>query len=168
MNCKGFTKTGHPCEAPTGADGWCFTHRPDPEAQALRQEARRRGGSVCKARTLEQVEVRFESAADIAGLLANITQWVLTGQVDAKTGNAAVYSASAALRAFAQGTEAKEPDDLSQVAQRLADFLEEQVRRMESDSIRELVARLRHSEPDDEEGRDYRMSDRGDKREVVS
>jgi len=145
--CQGFSKVGKPCQMDAGADGWCFSHRPDPEAQALRQEARRKGGLQGRAKTLgpAQLEVRFESAQDVTRLLADICQWVLTGQVDAKTGNAAVYAASATLRAFAQGTEGAETGDSSQIAQQLADFLEEQVDRMETDSIRALVARLRHT-----------------------
>ena len=105
MQCKGFKKSGARCAAAAGADGWCFLHRPDPEAQAARQDARSRGGQVGKARTLEpdQVEVRFESTQDVTHLLADICQWVLTGQVDAKTANAVVYAASAALRSLDQG-----------------------------------------------------------------
>ncbi|MBI2505055.1 MAG: hypothetical protein HYW07_17695 [Candidatus Latescibacteria bacterium] len=165
--CRGFTKAGQPCQMVAGADGWCFNHRPDPEAAEARREARSRGGSVGKAHTLDQVDVRFESAPDVTRLLANICQWVLTGQVDAKTANSAVYAASAALRAFAQDTEATEPDTPYQVAQRLADFLEEQAERMEMDSIRALVARLRHTETEDETGYDGHMENRGEQREVI-
>lgn len=103
--CKAFTKDGKLCRMPGGADGWCFNHRPDPEAQAAQQAARSRGGKVGKARTLDpdQVEVNFESTQDVTHLLADICQWVLTGRVDAKTANAVVYAASAALRSLDQG-----------------------------------------------------------------
>ena len=149
--CRGFTKSGQPCQMVAGADGWCFNHRPDPEAEQARREARIRGGSVGKARTLnpEQVEVRFESSRDVTTLLADLCQWVLTGQVDAKTANSAVYAASAALRTFDQSGvpagAAEEPGDPHTQAQLLADFLEEQAERMETDSIRELVAALRRT-----------------------
>ena len=165
--CRGFTKSGQPCQMVAGADGWCFNHRPDPEAEQARREARSRGGAVGKAHTLDQVEVRFESAPDITRLLADICQWVLTGQVDTKTANSAVYAASAALRAFAQGTEATEPADPSQVRQDLANFLEEQADSMATDSIRVLVARLRRTETEDETGYDDHVEERGERREVV-
>lgn len=149
--CRGFTKSGQPCQMVAGADGWCFNHRPDPEAEQARREARSRGGSVGKAHTLDQVDVRFESAPDVTRLLADICQWVLTGQVDAKTANSAVYAASAALRTFAQdGSPAGEdPEDPHMLAQQLADFLEEQAERMETDSIRELVTALRRTQETD-------------------
>ena len=90
---------------PAGADGWCWNHRPDPEADIERQEARSRGGKVGKARVLEPdaVAVDFQSTQDVTVLLSSICEWVLTGQVDAKTANAVVYAASAALRSLDQG-----------------------------------------------------------------
>lgn len=103
--CQGYTRAGHPCKMHAGSDAWCFNHRPGPEAEAERLEAASRGGKVGKARTLapEDVEVRFDSAQAVTGLLASICQWVLTGQVDPKTANAAVYAAGTALRGLDQG-----------------------------------------------------------------
>ncbi len=103
--CQGYTKSGLPCKANAGADGWCWTHRPDPEAAEARRLARSAGGKAGKARTLNPgaVRVRFSSARDITGLLASICGWVLTGQIDSKTANAGVYAASAALRSLDAG-----------------------------------------------------------------
>jgi len=105
MNCKGYTKNGTPCEATAGADGWCFHHRPDAEAQAARQDARRKGGQVGKARTLDpsELNVDFRTAQDVTELLSSICEWVLTGRLDSKTANAGVYAISAALRFLDQG-----------------------------------------------------------------
>lgn len=105
IRCKGYAKSGKPCRMPAGSDGWCFKHRPGAEAEALRLAATSAGGSVGKARTLspDEVEVRFESAQDVTGLLASICQWVLTGAIDPKVANAATYTASAALRGLDAG-----------------------------------------------------------------
>jgi len=114
MQCKGFKKDGTPCEAPAGADGWCFHHRPDPETEAARQEARSKGGQVGKARTLDPgaVQVDFQTTRDVTELLSSLCEWVLTGQIDAKTANAVVYAASAALRSLDQGDIEQRLEDL--------------------------------------------------------
>lgn len=87
------------------ADGWCWAHRPGPEAEDARRDAAREGGKVGTARTLspEEVSVKFGSAQDVTGILASICQWVLSGQIDPKVANAAVYAASAALRSLDAG-----------------------------------------------------------------
>ena len=104
--CKGFTKTGKQCQMKAGADGWCFNHRPGVEAEEKRQAARSTGGKVGKAATLTSaaVKVSFDSAQDVTALLASVTGWVLTGQIDPKVANAAVYASSAALRSLDQGS----------------------------------------------------------------
>jgi len=63
------------------------------------------GGKAGRARTLdnEEFEVRFDRAQDVTDLLASVCEWVLTGQVDVKVANAAVYAASAALRSLDAG-----------------------------------------------------------------
>lgn len=155
--CRGFTKSGQPCQMMAGEDGWCFNHRPDPAAEEARREARSRGGSVGKARTLDltQVAVRFKSAQDVTNLLADLCQWVLTGQVDVKTANSAVYAASAALRTFDRGGipagAGAAPDNISQQARDLANWIEEQAERMETDSIRLLASALRDTPNTDPE-----------------
>ncbi len=103
--CRGFAKNRKPCQMPAGSDGWCFNHRPDPEANAIRQEARSRGGQVGKARTLnpDEVSVDFQTTQDVTELLSSICEWVLTGRLDPKTSNAIVYAASAALRSLDKG-----------------------------------------------------------------
>ena len=103
--CKGFTKSGQPCKMDAGKDGWCFNHRPGAEAEAERQTARSTGGKVGKAATLspEDVKVSFDSAQSVTALLASVTEWVLTGRIDPKVANAAVYASSAALRSLDVG-----------------------------------------------------------------
>jgi len=97
---------------PAGADGWCFNHRPG--AEAAREEARRQGGKVGKARTLDPgaVQVDFQTTRDVTELLSSLCEWVLTGQIDAKTANAVVYAASAALRSLDQGDIEQRLEDL--------------------------------------------------------
>ena len=103
--CKGYTKAGEPCRMKAGADGWCFNHRPGPEAEEARKEAARKGGRTGRAQTLspEEVKVEFDSAQDVTGLLGSVCEWVLSGQIDARVANAAVYAASAALRSLDAG-----------------------------------------------------------------
>jgi hypothetical protein len=112
--CQGFRKDGKRCGMHAGADGWCVNHRPGSEAEKARYETARAGGRVGRARTRapEDVTVKYESAADVTCLLASVTAWVLTGAIDSKVANAAVYAASAALRSLDQGEIEKQLDEL--------------------------------------------------------
>ncbi len=106
--CKGKKKNGQPCGATAGADGYCFRHRPGKDAAAARKEASARGGKGGRMAppTLDESEVEsisFDGAKSITDFCCRVAQWVLSGQIDAKSGNCAILAASTALRSLDTG-----------------------------------------------------------------
>ena len=105
--CQGKTKTGNPCKARPGSDGFCFRHRPGSEAEEARLEASSKGGRGGRwAPVLDETEVSdisFDGAQSITTFCACVAKWTLSGRIESKTANAVILAASTALRSLDAG-----------------------------------------------------------------
>jgi hypothetical protein len=96
--CKATAASGSPCSAqPVGADGYCYWHSPELEAE--RDAARRRGGSARSnaSRAKRQMAGAGLTPAEIQGYVALAMKGVLSGKIEPGVGNAVASLARAAV-----------------------------------------------------------------------
>ena len=116
--CKAKTRHGTPCRMKPGASGYCFAH--DPERDAARTSARRRGGLrragllaravlsdrlISNGRTAidEAGPVELRTPDEVRGLLAETIQHARTGRLDCRIAATVGSLAGVLLRAVEQG-----------------------------------------------------------------
>ena len=109
MQCHATTKTGKRCEGFTlSGSNFCFAH--DPNHEEERNQARKKGGRVGKAKTLPENEPDLSLAVptDVEALLADTINRTRRGELDAKTANTIGYLSGQLLKAFEYGKLAEE------------------------------------------------------------
>ena len=100
--CERVKPDGTQCRTNAQAGvGWCFFH--DPEKEAERTEASRRGGQAGAARVLPGAPATaIASSADVCRLLGETLSQVRRGELDPKVSNAIGYLANIQLKALEQ------------------------------------------------------------------
>lgn len=118
MQCQAMKRDGEQCKgyAMSGSD-FCFTHNPNTSDQ--RKDARRKGGSKGKARTLsaDSLSVSLTSPNDIESLLAETINQTRRGELDAKTANTIGYLSGVLLKAIEYGSLADEITELKRLVE---------------------------------------------------
>lgn len=106
--CRAKTRHGTPCRMKPGASGYCFAH--DPERDAARTSARRRGGlrraGLLARAVLSEDEagpVELKTPDQVRGLLAETIQHARTGRLDCRIAATVGSLAGVLLRAVEQG-----------------------------------------------------------------
>src|SRR5260370_400300 len=109
--CHHTSDDGSPCNAPpqTGKK-YCFFHDKDPRQQKKREAANRNGGSRRNRRSQTEGHapllppnpplVSFKTFDDVGQFFEQVTNYVLQGQMDARTANCLRQLASGRLRVF--------------------------------------------------------------------
>src|SRR5713101_3124760 len=109
--CHHTSDEGSPCNAPpqTGKK-YCFFHDKDPRQQKKREAAHRNGGFMRNRRSQTDVHapllppnpplVSFKTFDDVGQFFEQVTNYVLQGQMDARTANCLRQLASGRLRVF--------------------------------------------------------------------
>jgi hypothetical protein len=101
--CTATTKDGTPCQAAAVTESnYCFFH--DPNKEAARREAQAEGGRQNKTRTLDSSAPRtkIHNSKELAVLMSDTIDQVLTGQIDPGVGYAVGYLGNLFLKAQQQ------------------------------------------------------------------
>ncbi len=100
--CQHVKSDGSPCRAKTqNGKGSCFFH--DPEKEAERAEASRRGGQAGKPKVLPDApRIAVDSSSDVCRLLGDTLNRVRRGELDPKVSNAIGYLCGITLKGFEQ------------------------------------------------------------------
>jgi hypothetical protein len=97
--CSAIARSGNRCTSPVLPDSrFCLMH--DPQASEVRRAASRKGGkSRATSERMKKALPETMTASDVAAWLSALFTSVLTGRIDAKTGNACAAIARVLLEA---------------------------------------------------------------------
>ncbi len=110
MICKSTNKQGKPCKAKPMANGYCFRH--NPETIQERKIASYNGGKGNNHNICEIEAIEVNSILDIPKYLVNLINAIIQGKADIKTTNAIGYLTGHLIKAFVEGEQAKQIQDI--------------------------------------------------------
>lgn len=108
-SCKATKADGSPCDAtPMSDTGYCFFH--DPNKKKERTEARSAGGNRTKTLPKTAEYIRIRNLNDLLALMEKTINFVLTGEIDSRTGGTVGQLASIMVKIKEQQGSGDKPD----------------------------------------------------------